>query len=242
MSNGAPGASTSALIASSSPDRLSLMMLCFLDEIDEHGTFAEIGDIVDGVMPHGKYVDEMLVMSSSQIKEIAPPELASPFDLFWVFVLKIAKEIHAAPASEIAEDVLAIDGLFDGPVGLVEGVSDFVDPPLSFDVLSGFVSRHDDVSDFSSMDLSIFEYLPVSYVIALSTLSSPTSQIFDIDDEITQHDSDDDSSFVSDSDPMDQRASLVVGDTEITEFGTTDQPRELKIGSNLSTNERDSLI
>ena len=88
----------------------------------------------------------------------------------------------------------------------------------------------------------VFEYLPVSYVIALSTLSSPTSQIFDIDDEITQHDSDDDSSFVSDSDPMDQRASPVVGDTEITEFGTTDQPRELKIGSNLSTNERDSLI
>ena len=57
---------------------------------------------------------------------------------------------------EIVEDVIAVDGLFDGPVSIVEGASYFVDPPLSFDVLLGFVSRHDDVSDSSSMDLSIF--------------------------------------------------------------------------------------
>ena len=63
-------------------------------------------------------------------------------------------------------------------------MSDFVDSPLSFDVLSGFVSRHDDVSDSLFMDLSIFEYPPVSYDIALFALSSLTSQIFDIDDEI----------------------------------------------------------
>ncbi|RVW77330.1 Transposon Ty3-G Gag-Pol polyprotein [Vitis vinifera] len=92
------------------------------------------------------------------------------------------------------------------------------------------------------MDLSIFEYLPVSCDIDLSAPSSPTSQIFDIDDEIAQHDSDDDSSSVSDSDPVDQRVSPAVGDTEIVDFGTTDQPRELRIGSDLSTDERDSLI
>ena len=46
--------------------------------------------------------------------------------------------------------------MFDGPVGLVEGVFDFVDPPLSFDVLSGFVSHFDDVHDSSFKDLSIF--------------------------------------------------------------------------------------
>ena len=74
--------------------------------------------------------------------------------------------------------------MLDGPVGLVEGVSDFVDSPLSFDVLSGFVSRHDYVSDISSMDLDIFEYLSVSYDIDLSAPSSLTLQIFDIDDEI----------------------------------------------------------
>ena len=93
MSDGAPDTSTSALTAPSSPNRLSLMTLCFPDEIDEHGIFAEIGDIVDGAVPHDEYVDEMLVMSLSQIEEIVPPELVSPFDLFGVSVFKIAKEI-----------------------------------------------------------------------------------------------------------------------------------------------------
>ncbi|KAJ9704055.1 hypothetical protein PVL29_005372 [Vitis rotundifolia] len=219
-----------------------LMTLCFPDEIDEHGTFTEIGDIVDGAVPHDEYTDEMLALSIGQLDGIAQPELASPFDLFGVSVLEIVEEIQFAPAPEIIEDVMVADGLFGGPVGLVEGASDLVDPPLSIDALSGFVSRHDYVSDFSSMDLSIFEYLPVSHVIDLSAPSSPTSQIFDIDDEITQHDSDDDSSSVSDSDPVDERVSPAVGDTEIVDFGTADQPRELRIGSDLSIDERDSLI
>ncbi|RVX00887.1 Transposon Ty3-I Gag-Pol polyprotein [Vitis vinifera] len=190
------------------------MMLCFPDEIDDHGTFAEIGDVVDGSVPRDEYVDEMLAMSLSQTEEIAPPELASPFDLFGVFVLEIAEEIQVAPTLEVVEDVIVAVDLIDGPVGLVEGVSDFVDSPLSFDVLSGFVSLPDYVSDFSSMDLSIFEYLPISSDIDLSAPSSPTSQIFDIDDEIAQHDSDDGSS----------------------------SPRELRIGSDLSVDERDNLI
>ncbi|RVX14839.1 hypothetical protein CK203_011941 [Vitis vinifera] len=144
--------------------------------------------------------------------------------------------------SEITKDVIAVDSLFDSLVGLGEGASDFVDPPLSFDVLSRFVSRHDDVYDCSFMDLGIFEYLPISYDIALSTPSSPTSQIFDIDDEIVQHDLDDDSSSVSDLDPMDQSVSPATGDTELVDFSTVDQPRELRIRSDLSTDERASLI
>ena len=183
MSDEAPDTSTSVLVASSSPDRLSLMALCYPDEIDEHGTFAEIGDIMDRVVPRDD-VDEMLTMSLSQIEEIAHPELASPFDLFGVFAIEIAEAIQTAPTPEIVEDVIVIDGLFDGPIVLVEEASDFVDPHLSFDVLSRFVSRHDDVSDSSSMDLSIFEYLPISCDIALSAPFSPTSRIFDIDDEI----------------------------------------------------------
>ena len=92
------------------------------------------------------------------------------------------------------------------------------------------------------MDLSIFEYLHVSHVIALFAPPSPTSQIFDIDDEIAQHDSDDDSSFVFDSDPIDQRVSPATGDIEILDFGTADQPRESRIGSDLSVDEKDNLI
>ena len=109
--------------------------------------------------------DEMLALILSQIEEIVQPELTSPFNLFGVSFIEIAEEIQTAPAPEIAEDIIAVDDFLDGPISLVEGVSDFVDSPLSFDVLSGFISRHDYVSNFSSMDLSIFEYFPVSHVI-----------------------------------------------------------------------------
>ncbi|KAJ9679424.1 hypothetical protein PVL29_021374 [Vitis rotundifolia] len=245
LSDGAPGTSTSALVAPSSPDRVSFMTLYFPDEIDEHGTFAEVRDIVDGAVPHDEYTDEMLAMSIGQLDGIAQPELASPFDLFGLSVIEIieiAEEIQTAPASDSLDDVTAIDDLFDGHAGLVEGASDFVDLPLSFDILSGFVSRSDDVYVSSSMDLSIFEYFPVSCDVTLSAPSSPTSQIFDIDDEIAQHDSDENSSSVSDLDPTDQRVSPATGDTEVIDFGTADQPRELRIGSDLSTDERDGLV
>ena len=87
--------------------------------------------------------------------------------------------------------------------------------------------------------MSIF---PVSHVIDLSAPSSPTSQIFDIDDEVAQHDSDDDSFSISDSYPVDERVSPTIEDTEVVDFGTADQPRELRIGLDLSIDERDSLV
>ncbi|RVW53332.1 Retrovirus-related Pol polyprotein from transposon 297 [Vitis vinifera] len=111
------------------------MTFHFPDEIDEYGTFAEIEDIVDGAIPYDEYINEMLVVEG----------------------------IQTTPAPEFADDVIVVDELFDGPVGPVEGSSDFVDPPLSFDVLSGFVSRFDDVHDSLFMDLSIltsFTILP----------------------------------------------------------------------------------
>ncbi|RVW60156.1 hypothetical protein CK203_092316 [Vitis vinifera] len=145
LSDGAPSTSASTLAASSSLDRMSLMTLYFPDEVDEHGTFAEIGDMIDGIVQ---------------------PEFASPFDFFGVFAIEVAKEIQTAPALEFSEDDIVVDDLFEDIVSPVEG--------------------------------AIFEYLPVSCDITLSTPSSPTSQIFDIDDEIAQLDSDDDSSSTFD--------------------------------------------
>ena len=132
--------------------------------------------------------------------------------------------------------------MFECLVGLVEGVSDFVNPPLSFVNFSGFVSHFDDVHDSSFMDLSILESLLVFCDITLSAPFSSTSQIFDIDDEIAQHDSDDDSSSASDLRPIDQRVSPATEDTKIVDFDTTDQPRELRIRLDLSTDERDNLV
>ncbi|RVW66404.1 Retrovirus-related Pol polyprotein from transposon 412 [Vitis vinifera] len=75
LRDGAPGPSTSVLIAPSSPDRTSLMTLCFPDEIDEHGTLAEI-------------------------EETIQPGLASSFDLFGVLIIELAEESLTAPALE----------------------------------------------------------------------------------------------------------------------------------------------
>ena len=63
-----------------------------------------------------------------------------PFDLFGVSTIEIAEEIPTALAPEFTEDDI-VDVLFDDPVGSIEGAFDFVDSPLSFDVLTGFVSR-----------------------------------------------------------------------------------------------------
>ena len=65
LSNGTPGTSTYAFVAPSFLDRMSLMTLYFPDKVDEHETFSEIEDMVDGVVPHDEYIDEMLAMDMS---------------------------------------------------------------------------------------------------------------------------------------------------------------------------------
>ena len=65
------------------------------------------------------------------------------------------------------------------------GESDSMGPPLSFDILLRVVSHSDDVLFFSSMDLSISKYSPVSFIDDIDACAphSPTSHIHDIDDE-----------------------------------------------------------
>ena len=97
----------------------------------------------------------------------------SPFDMFGVSTIEVLEGTQIIPVPELLEDD---SSLFEGTVNPVEEVSHFVDPPLSFDVLSGFVSRFDDVSIASFMDLSIFEYSPVSCdSIPIPTPHSPIS-------------------------------------------------------------------
>ena len=73
--------------------------------------------------------------------------------MFRVSTIEVLEETQIILVPEILKDD---SSLFEGTVSLVEGASDLVDPPLSFDILSGFVSRSDDVSVASFMDLSIF--------------------------------------------------------------------------------------
>ena len=122
----------------------------------------------------------------------------------------------------------------------VEGASDFVDPPISFDTMSGFVTRFDDISDGNN-DMSIFKYLLVSQHFPLIAPPVPTAHVCNFDDV---GDTDDplsgQSEYDSNSDTEDRKVTPISSSTE--NFGALDQPRELRIGSSLSPDERSRLI
>ena len=84
-------------------------------------------------------------------------------------IIEVAEEIQIVLAPELMKDVAVGDDLFEDIFSSIEGVSNFMDPPLSFDILSRFISRPDNVYDSASMDLSVFEYL---YICILLTHSS----------------------------------------------------------------------
>ena len=235
------GAPVLVMIASSSPGQASFLSLSFPDETTNYGVDFEPTRVTDGVIPLYGYRDEM-DMSMSQIVEVVKPESASPFDLFGMSAIEVAEKTQTVLAPKLMKDVIVGDVEFEDTFGFIKGASDFMDPPLSFDILSGFISCSDNVYDSLSMDLSIFEYFPVSYdSIYISAPYSLTPQILDIDDEIMQPDADRDFSD-HDSDPIDKRVSPAIGDVETIDFGIEDHPKELKIGSPLSTDERDRLI
>ena len=196
-----------------------MLSLCFPEEITSDGVIVDPTEAIDGVVPHDEYRDEMDMMTVSQIVGIVQLQPVSAFDMFGVSTIEVFEGTQTLPVSELPEDD---SSLFEGIVSPVEGASDLVDPPLSFDVLSGFVSRSDDVSVASFMDLSIFEYSPVSCdSISTSAPHSPITQIFDIDDEIAQPGSDRDS-LDHDSGPIDERVSPVAGEVETIDLGTED--------------------
>ncbi|KAL6342810.1 hypothetical protein AAG906_016645 [Vitis piasezkii] len=207
LSDGAPDTSFPMAITPTSPDRASMLSLCFPEEITSDGVIVDPTEMIDGVVPHDEYRDEMDMMTVSQITNIVQLQPVSPFDMFGVSTIEVLEGTQTLPVPELLEDD---SSLFEGIVSPVEGASDLVDPPLSFDVLS---------------DLS-----PALTIISIFAPHSSISQIFDIDDEIAQSGSDRDS-FDHDSDPIDVRVSPATGDVETVDFVTEDQPRELKIDS-----------
>ena len=91
------------------------------------------------------YTDDIDFIGIGSILDAAPRGPHSAFDIFRVFILD----------DESVLDVVTSD------FTSVEGASDSVDPPLSSDTISGFVTCFDDISDGNN-DMSIFEYLTVS--------------------------------------------------------------------------------
>ena len=189
-------------------------------------------------MSFDDYDEELLQMVISQ------PEPDSALSYFCVLALRDDEDAPLALDDDAVTDDVIVDITSPDILGHVVGEFDVGDPPLSFDVFLGFVSRSNDVLAFSSMDLSIFEYSPVSFIDDIDACAphSPTSHIHDINDEPLQLDFDDSYQYDSNHSFIDERVSPPFDDLETIELGTTDQPREMRIGTTLSADERDSLL
>ena len=106
--------------------------------------------------------------------------------------------------------------------------------------MSEIVTLFDDIF-YGNNDISIFEYFPVSQHFPLITPPAPTANIYGVD---TVGDTDDPLSGQSkcDSDTEDRKVTPITGSIELIDFGTPDQPRESRISSSLSPDERSGLI
>ena len=113
--------------------------------------------------------DAMDMISTSHILDAAPLRPCFIFDMFGISMLEINDD-DGLIATNIIHNIVS-----------VEGAPDSVDPPFSFDTMSMFVTRFDDISNCNN-DLSNFYYFPVSQHFPLITPPTPTVHIYDVDD------------------------------------------------------------
>ena len=258
------------IVAPPSPDLASVFSLCFPEEILDYDLLMDFGDDIDGVTLSDTYMDEMDMIGIDRILDIALSGPRSAFDMFGVFMIDYdAVTLYDActdtmdmigtgrildassPRPRSTSDVFGISMLdFEGD-GLVatdithdtvsvEGASDSMDPPLSFDTMSWFVTRFDDIYDGNN-DMIIFEYFLVSQHFPLIAPPVPIAHVCDVNDV---GDTDDPlgGKLESNSDTEDKKVTAISGNTELIDFGVPDQPREIRIGSSLSLDERSGLI
>ena len=247
-----------------------MFSMCFPEEIPDYDLPMDLGDGLDGVIFSDTYTDEMDMIGAGRILDTAPRGPNSAFDMFGVSMIDYdAVTLYDAcidtmdmigtgrildassPRPRSSFDVFGISMLEFDDDGLVatdithdivsvEGASDSVDPPLSFDAMSGFVTRFDDISDGNN-DMSIFEYLLVSQHFPLIAPPAPIAHVCDVDD-VGDKDDPLGGKSGSNSDIEDRKVTLVSGSTKLIDFGVPNQPREIRIGSSLSHDERSRLI
>ena len=157
----------------------------YIDEMDMIG----IGHILDAALcePHSAFdmfgvfaidfedvtlydarANSMDMISTSHILDATPPGPRFVFYMFGISMLEIDDD-NGLVATYIIHNVV-----------YVEGASNSMDPPLSFDTMSRFVTRFNDIFDGNN-DMSIFKYLPVSQHFPLIAPPAPTTHIYDVD-------------------------------------------------------------
>ena len=264
-------APSAMIVSHPAPGRASLFSMCFPEEVLDYDLSMDLGDDTDGVTLPDTYKDEMNMIGIGRILDAAPHEPHYAFDMFGVSAIDF-EDVTLYDACTDAMDMIDTSRILDAtPPGarfvfdmfgismleindgdelvatdiihntiFVKSAPNSMYQPLSFDTMSGFVTRFDDVSNGNN-DMSIFEYLLVSHHFPLITSSAPTTHIYDVDDV---GDTDDPLGGQSkcDYDTEDKKVTPITGSIKLIDFGTPDQPREIRIGSSLSPDERSRLI
>ena len=181
----------------------------------------------DVVTLYDACTDTMDMIGTGRILDASPSGPRSAFDVFGISMLEFDGD--GLVSTDITHDTVS-----------VEGASDSVDLPLSFDTMSGFVTHFDDFF-YGNNDMSIFEYFLVSQHFPLIAPPVPIAHVCDVDD-VGDIDDPLGGKSESNSDTEDRKFTPVSGITELIDFSVPDQPREIRIGSSLSPDERSELI
>ena len=258
------------IVAPPSRDRASVFSVCFPEEVPDYDLPMDLGDDTDGVTLPDTYMDEMDMIGTGHILDTAPHGPYYDFDMFRVSMINTDDVIlydaytnamdmigtgrildGSSPRPRSSFDVFGISMLEFNGDGLVatdithdtifvEGAFDSVDPLFSFDTMSRFITRFDDIF-YGNNNMSIIEYFLVSQHFPLIAPPAPISHVCDVDDV---GDTDDPLGGHSefDFDTEDRKLTLISGSIKLIDFRAPDQPREIKIGSSLSPDERSGLI
>ena len=118
-----------------------------------HSTFDMFGVSMidsDDVTLYDACIDAMDMIGTGRILDASQPGPLSAFDVFGIFMLEFDGD--GLVATDITHDTIS-----------VEGASDSVDPPLSFDTMSEFVTHFDDISNGNSDEyFRVFAYVTKS--------------------------------------------------------------------------------
>ena len=198
-------------VAPPSPDRTSVFSMCFPEEIPDYDLPMDLEDETDGATLPDTYMDEMEMIGTGCFRDTAPRGPHFSFDMFGVSMIDYdvvtlydactdAMDMIGTgrildvslPGPRFSFDVFGISMLEFDDDGLVatdithdtisvEGAYDSMDPPLSFDTMSGFVTGFNDIPDGNN-DMSIFEYSLVSQHFPLIAPPASAAHVYDVND------------------------------------------------------------
>ena len=86
------GVSAFVTIAPPSLDKANIFSLCFPDETTDYRVVIELADMIDGVIPHDEYRDEMDMLGINQFLDAVQLEPFSPLEFFRVSIIEIVEE------------------------------------------------------------------------------------------------------------------------------------------------------